>query len=114
VKKTRALACRFDSCRLDGKSYTFAYDTVYGLVNKITYPAGGYARYVWDQNPLSHYGQFTPQGSVNTCQMHYAVSAIKERFVSDGQHRGVAPDLFLFHDLVVLGSVNLDKQDHNG
>jgi len=65
----------------NGKSYTFGYDTTYGLVNKITYPTGGYARYVWGQNPLSHYGEFTPPGQ-NICQMHYSIPAITDRYVS--------------------------------
>ncbi|MFZ0774067.1 MAG: hypothetical protein WCA49_25055, partial [Candidatus Sulfotelmatobacter sp.] len=66
----------------NGKSYAFAYDTAYGLVNKITYPTGGYARYVWGQNPLSHYGAFTPQGTLNICEMHYSIPAITDRYLS--------------------------------
>lgn len=31
----------------NGQSFTFGYDTTYGLLNKITYPTGGYVRYVW-------------------------------------------------------------------
>jgi RHS repeat-associated protein len=66
----------------NGKSYTFAYDTAYDLVNKITYPTGGYARYVWGQNPLSHYGEFTTFNPINVCQMHYSIPAITDRFLS--------------------------------
>ena len=66
------------------KSYTFAYDTVYGLVNKITYPTGGYVRYVWGQNPLSHFGEFTPVDQSSYCDMHYSVPAITDRYVSFG------------------------------
>ena len=66
----------------NGKSYTFAYDTTYCLVNKLAYPTGGYVRYVWGQNPLSHYGAFTPNGQANWCQMHYSVPAITDRYVS--------------------------------
>jgi RHS repeat-associated protein len=66
----------------NGKSYAFAYDTTYGLVNKITYPTGGYARYVWGQNPLSHYGEFTIQQPLSVFQMYYSIPAITDRYVS--------------------------------
>jgi len=66
----------------NGKSYTFSYDAHYALVNKMTYPTGGYVRYVWGQNPLSHYGAFTPSGTLSECDMHYSVPAITDRYVS--------------------------------
>jgi hypothetical protein len=31
----------------DGGSYTFSYDSVFGNINKITYPNGGYVSYTW-------------------------------------------------------------------
>jgi hypothetical protein len=34
-------------------TYVFSYDPVYGTVNKITYPNGGYVRYVWGMDPQS-------------------------------------------------------------
>ena len=66
----------------NGESYTFAYDPRFGLVNKITYPTGGYTSYVWGQNPLSHYGAFTNTVTFTTCQMHYSIPAITDRSVS--------------------------------
>ena len=37
----------------NGQSYSFAYDPQYGTLSKITYPSGGYIRYVYGLNPLS-------------------------------------------------------------
>ena len=31
----------------NGKSFSFNYDATYGLLQKMTYPTGGYVRYVW-------------------------------------------------------------------
>ena len=42
----------------NGQAYTFTYDPVYGLVSKITYPTGGYVRYVWGLNSQSEYGSW--------------------------------------------------------
>jgi RHS repeat-associated protein len=60
----------------NGKSYSFAYDSVYGLVNKITYPTGGYVRYVWGMNAQAELA------SSQNCTMHYGVPAITDRYVS--------------------------------
>lgn len=65
----------------NGKSYSFSYDTVYGLLNKVIYPSGGYVRYVWGMNSNAEF-----IGS-NLCDMEYAVPAITDRYVSfDGTH----------------------------
>lgn len=34
----------------NGQKYTFSYDPTYGTLSKITYPSGGYVRYVWGVN----------------------------------------------------------------
>jgi hypothetical protein len=31
----------------DGQSFNFSYDPTYGMLTKLTYPGGGYVRYVW-------------------------------------------------------------------
>ncbi len=65
----------------NGKSYSFAYDSTYGLVNKITYPSGGYVRYVWGMNAQAELA------SDMACTMLYGVPAITDRYVSfDGTH----------------------------
>jgi len=37
----------------NGQQYKFSYDQTYGLVNKITYPSGGYVSYQWGLDPQS-------------------------------------------------------------
>src|SRR6266478_4621423 len=70
-------------------SYTFSYDPSYGLLNKITYPGGGFVRYSWTLNPLSEF-QALPDvlGGGNTgCLWHYDTPAVAQRSVSfDGVH----------------------------
>ena len=34
----------------NGQTYTLTYDPTYGMLSKITYPTGGYVRYVWGLN----------------------------------------------------------------
>ena len=60
----------------NGKSYVLTYDSVYGLVNKITYPAGGYVRYVWGMNAQAE------TASSQNCTMRYGVPAVTDRYVS--------------------------------
>ena len=66
----------------NGKSFTFTYDSVYGRVNKITYPTGGYVRYVWGMNSQAEWTRSTDQHGFDTCNMYYAVPAITDRYVS--------------------------------
>jgi hypothetical protein len=65
----------------NGKSYSIAYDAAYGLPNKITYPTGGYVRFVWGLSPLAQYGTYIYQGAT-ACSMHYDVPAVVDRYVS--------------------------------
>jgi RHS repeat-associated protein len=65
----------------NGQSFSFTYDPVYGLVNKITYPTGGYVRYVYGMNSQAEIA------SNLYCTMLYGVPAITDRYVSfDGTH----------------------------
>lgn len=90
----------------NGQQYRFQYDSdnpsyydqsstgPYGLVSKITYPTGGYVRYVWGENTLSNYIQGgwywdNTQGWVmqgTGCSYLYGVPAVMDRYISyDGQ-----------------------------
>ena len=68
------------------QSFSFTYDPVYALVNKMTYPSGGYVRYVWGTT----YQEYTYSSGVagnHTCDMYYGVPSITDRYVSfDGTH----------------------------
>ena len=88
----------------DGLYYTFSYDPVYGLLNKITYPTGAWVEYTWGVNSLSDATGFaTPGqavnyfndpirftgGTVNTsCMFEHDTPAITKRVVS---YDGVTP-----------------------
>jgi RHS repeat-associated protein len=61
----------------NGQQYTFSYDPTYGLLDKITYPTGGYVQYVWGVNPRSaalSYG--------GNCMFTYDKPAVVQRNVS--------------------------------
>jgi hypothetical protein len=72
----------------DGEKYQFQYDSTYGLLNKITYPSGGYVRYVWalssyNSGTLSDDTAFTDsQGNRNGCVYNYDSPAVLSRYVS--------------------------------
>jgi RHS repeat-associated protein len=76
----------------NGQKYTFQYESVYGKVEKITFPDGGYVRYVWGVNPLSAltsgaWNQQTWNGEayVETqynCTLEYDTPAVTDRYVS--------------------------------
>ncbi len=51
----------------NGKSVSFAYDTTYGQVNKITYPTGGYVRYVWGMNAQAAAATFMTTNGQSYC-----------------------------------------------
>ena len=82
----------------NGESYTFQYDATSGLLSKITYPTGGYVRYVWGTYPLSDYITYNDTNHTNTCHAKHDTQAIVDRYVSfDGttevlhQHFAYAP-----------------------
>lgn len=69
----------------NGQGYSFQYDPTYGTVSKITYPTGGYVRYVWGMNHLAEYGKWpatTTQDQYGTCGYQYDTPAILHRYVS--------------------------------
>jgi len=70
----------------NGRTYTFSYDPTYGMLNKITYPTGGYVRYVWGLNPLAQvldYPVYDSSGNwVTTYDCRYDFPAITDRYVS--------------------------------
>lgn len=74
----------------NGKSYSFQYDGVTGLLNKLIYPSGGYVRYVWGMtstvfDEVSWEGTY--QGGWGECQATYEDFVLQKRFVSfDGVH----------------------------
>jgi YD repeat-containing protein len=69
----------------NGQKYTFSYDPN-GRVNKIIFPGGGYARYVWGLNTSSTAAFFAnfsqPQGNNDYCNVQYDVPAVADRYVS--------------------------------
>ena len=81
----------------NGQQYTFTYDSISGQIKQLTYPTGGYVRYVWGSNPQSEYGQWpiysaetegTPDHPVivnyqsGACSYYYDTPAIVHRYVS--------------------------------
>jgi YD repeat-containing protein len=79
----------------NGQKYSFLYDGIYGRVSKITFPDGGYVRYIWGLNQLAkatHAMWTIPPGSgfqpqEFDCWFAYDVPAIADRYVSfDGQN----------------------------
>jgi RHS repeat-associated protein len=75
--------------------YQFSYDSTYGLVNKITYPSGGYVSYTWGINQLSEFASFEPQGGghPDSCQYHYDTPVVLHRYVSfDGVNVALQQD----------------------
>lgn len=69
----------------NNKAYTFSYDPTYGVINKITYPTGGYVSYSWGINPHSDFASFEDLGGgANGCQYQYGTVAVMHRYVSFG------------------------------
>jgi len=70
----------------NGQNYTFGYDPIYGTVNKITFPDGGYVRYVWGTYPSSSTTQVQwvvqYSGASEYCYFVYDTPAITDRYVS--------------------------------
>jgi RHS repeat-associated protein len=70
----------------NGQKYTFSYDPNYGRVSKVTFPGGGYARYVWGLNTSSTAALFTnfmyPLGNNNYCNIQYDTPAVTDRYLS--------------------------------
>lgn len=72
----------------NGQKYTFSYGGTWGLLDKITFPDGGYVRYVWGTNPASKSTYHTwslsgpgASGAAN-CSALIDTPAITDRYVS--------------------------------
>jgi RHS repeat-associated protein len=81
----------------NGETYQFDYGSnPYGLVDKITYPSGGYVAYTWGENALS--GQFSwpvviPGINGLVCTYDHGSPAIVKRVVSfDGINQALEQD----------------------
>jgi RHS repeat-associated protein len=71
----------------NGQSYGFQYDAATGLLQKLTYPTGGYVRYVWAASPTSEILTYPDSKGVLDCQAEYATEKVAQRYVSfDGTH----------------------------
>jgi RHS repeat-associated protein len=66
----------------NGKSFSFTYDSTYGVINKMTYPTGGYIRYVWGINPKAEWGVNVNSQPNDQCTALYGVPVITDRYVS--------------------------------
>ncbi len=74
----------------NGQSYSFTYDSTYGMISRINYPSGGYVRYVYGTDPLSSNVQFNgvandTRGSwpINgVCDFRTDTVAVTDRYVS--------------------------------
>jgi RHS repeat-associated protein len=69
------------------QKYTFGYDPNYGRINKITFPGGGYVRYLWgvDTSSAATYQSWQlqpPNGGTEYCYFIYDMPAITDRYVS--------------------------------
>ncbi|MGH9467906.1 MAG: hypothetical protein ACRD1Y_11185, partial [Terriglobales bacterium] len=64
----------------DGGEFKFAYDPAYGLLERITFPTGGYVRYVWGVNAQAEEG--TLDATSGTCSVRYGEPAVTARYVS--------------------------------
>jgi RHS repeat-associated protein len=68
----------------NGQSYTFQYDGTYGKISKITFPDGGYVRYVWGLNHSAKavYASWSIGTSSLNCSFIFDIPAVTDRYVS--------------------------------
>ncbi|MGB8473424.1 MAG: hypothetical protein WCE61_04985, partial [Candidatus Acidiferrum sp.] len=67
----------------NGQQYTFTYDSLYGLLSKITYPNGGYISYTWGLNSRSDFAAVEDSnGAPQQCAFTYDAPALTHRYVS--------------------------------
>jgi RHS repeat-associated protein len=74
----------------NGQQYTFGYDSTYGFVNSITYPAGSTVSYTWSLIPQSQPITFSAGANSDFCPFIYDWMGITKRIVS---YDGVNPAL---------------------
>ena len=70
----------------NSQKYTFQYDGTYGKVSKITFPDGGYVRYVWGlyasgKGTHAAWNQGTPPTPLS-CDFIFDIPAVTDRYVS--------------------------------
>jgi RHS repeat-associated protein len=69
----------------NGEQYSFQYDSVFGLINKITYPTGATVTYTWSVIPDSQgakYSTLVLNSAGGNCSLHYDWFAITKQVVS--------------------------------
>jgi len=66
----------------NGKIFTFTYDPTYSVISKMTYPNGGYIRYVWGLNDTAEWGENQSDQPNAQCAELYAVPVITDRYES--------------------------------
>ncbi|MHB8486153.1 MAG: RHS repeat-associated core domain-containing protein [Candidatus Acidiferrales bacterium] len=67
----------------NGQEYQFSYDSISGLLSKITYPTGGYISYTWAKNTQSEFANLADQnGNSQACPYTYDTYAVSHRYVS--------------------------------
>jgi YD repeat-containing protein len=67
----------------DGQTFKMLYDPTYGMLTKLTYPGGGYVRYVWGLNSQAEAGLFPWNVSADeSWACRYDFPAITDRYVS--------------------------------
>jgi len=66
------------------QKYTFLYDGTYGKVSKITFPDGGYVRYVWGlyHSAKGLHATWSQNGSPASCDFIFDLPAVTDRYVS--------------------------------
>jgi len=64
----------------NSQQYTFTYDPTYGMLTKLTYPTGGYVRYVWGLRPNDDVATSYTPSTDWICE--YGFPAITDRYVS--------------------------------
>jgi RHS repeat-associated protein len=75
----------------NGKQYTFGYDPIYGLLNRITYPTGAWVSYTWSVNANSESLGLGP--SSMHCEWQHDWPALQKRIVSfDGVTQALEQD----------------------
>ncbi|MGD0515828.1 MAG: hypothetical protein ABSA29_21190, partial [Terriglobales bacterium] len=90
----------------NGKSFTFAYDPTYGVINKITYPTGGYIRYVWGINSQAEWGTNENSQPNDQCTALYGVPVITDRYVSFNGTTEVLHQQFTYSTTWTLSCAN--------
>ncbi len=69
----------------DSQSFSFGFDSTYGLLNRIVYPSGASVAYAWENNPLSAYMQIPPNSQSGTtfpiCEYQYDTFAVAHRYL---------------------------------